>query len=156
MLTRTIRILKKTSLARLLKGRRVCRLPGCPRGLERGLHCRGCGARLGGAPRGLGSSARAPPDVLPLHAVAGAPASGLMELGSGKRAGLGQACPDQAHLVSEAIRARRGFSQVLVLGPGLGLWVQVVSAGTGRQGGSPGAEAGQGGRGPGCLEGRFC
>ena len=44
---------------------------------------------------------------------------------------------------------------MLVLGPGLWLWVQVAGAGTGRQGGSAGADAGQVGWGPGCLEGPF-
>ena len=68
---------------------------------------------------------------------------------------LGQDCPDQAYLVSEATQACGSFSRVLVLGSGLWLWVQVVSTGTGWQGGSPGEEAGQVGWGPGCLEGPF-
>lgn len=44
---------------------------------------------------------------------------------------------------------------MLVLGPGLWLWVQVAGAGTGRQGGSAGADAGQWDGALDALRGRF-
>ena len=85
--------------------------PGGPRRLERGLQCREERPVVGGTSCGPASPALVQRTSFPSSTPRPAPPPvGQLSWAPGAEPRLGQDCPDQAHLVSEATRARRSFS----------------------------------------------